>query len=378
MTADDRNIESPPIIHSTSFSEIAPKTEIADSNMSFVLPPSSPNFEETPSTTTAEAMPPRSTCPDFNQIRMRSALDSSSIKSLVCLKKNKAVNFGHMGIITKITGKTKNRRYHVSFRNGKRGFYCKEELQIIGSPVLEDHDLFSTCVKSMSGFSAQVRVGVLIDEAAYLLSRQSSQEIWTAIPYPTSEGRFTRRYNRVELRTAIDRSQMKWFRPQPGSECEEHETSVILNDDRLTTSDSVDYESDNWDPSEALSENEMKSDGSVVNADVSTEPLTNEGIIKRFRGILLQWPRQYNGRIAGKKYGTRSSTPGSGWLFMNNDDALAINGGSTSGLSVDHYRSPPGVGIFDPILQYSSHFPNIKDLKCPLCGEVGKIWSKGK
>ena len=34
---------------------------------------------------------------------------------------------------------------------------------------------------------------------------------------------------------------MKWFRPQPGSECEEHETSsVILNDDRLMASDSVD------------------------------------------------------------------------------------------------------------------------------------------
>ena len=144
-------------------------------------------------------------------------------------------------LLLRLQCKTKNRRYHVSFRNGKRGFYCKEELQTLGSPVLEYHDLFSTCVKSMSGFSAQVRVGVLIDEAAYILSRQSSQEIWMAIPYPTSEGRFTRRYNRVELRTAIDRSQMKWFRPQPGSECEEHETSsVILDDDRFMTSDSVD------------------------------------------------------------------------------------------------------------------------------------------
>jgi len=111
---------------------------------------------------------------------------------VLILKKNKAVNFGHMGILTKITGKTKNRRNHVSFRNGRRGFYCKEELQIIGSPVLEDHDIFSTCVRSMSVFSAQVRVAVLIDEAAFILSRQSSQEIWTAIPYPTSEGRFTR------------------------------------------------------------------------------------------------------------------------------------------------------------------------------------------
>ena len=42
MTADDTNMQSPPIIDSTS------STEIAGSNMSFVSPASSPNFEETP------------------------------------------------------------------------------------------------------------------------------------------------------------------------------------------------------------------------------------------------------------------------------------------------------------------------------------------
>ena len=74
MTADDRYMESPLIIGSTS------SKEIAGSSMSFVSPASSPNFEETPSTTT-ETMSPRSTHPDLNQIRMRSALDSSSIKA---------------------------------------------------------------------------------------------------------------------------------------------------------------------------------------------------------------------------------------------------------------------------------------------------------
>jgi hypothetical protein len=60
MTTDDRNMESPPIIHSLS------STEIAGSNMSFVSPASSPNFEEAPSTT-SETMPPRSAYPKKEQ-----------------------------------------------------------------------------------------------------------------------------------------------------------------------------------------------------------------------------------------------------------------------------------------------------------------------
>ena len=114
----------------------------------------------------------------------------------------------------------------------------ENELQIIKSYVFYEHDLYLTFVQSMSGFSAQVRIGVFI-KICYLLTRKSSHDFWTAIPYPASDGRFTRFFDCFELRKDIEAGRIVWFRPRALSESREAEESCVIRH----VSDMVDDES---------------------------------------------------------------------------------------------------------------------------------------
>ena len=66
---------------------------------------------------------------------------------------------------------------------------------------------------------------------------------------------------------------------------------------------------------------------------------------------------------------------GQGWLRLKVQDALAE--GFTGKDVAEHYQSPGGVVVLDPLSMHEGFTPEHKELRCPNCSECGRVTSKG-